>query len=298
MNINKKIGLGTVQFGLDYGVSNINGQPSDHAVKAILERVVSSGLGYLDTASTYGDSEIRIGKYLPPSHSLSIVTKAPLFEPDVLTEKDGEKLYTHALQSLERLKQDCLYCLLIHHGSALTKTGSQYLLEALMRLKEEGLVKKTGISIYGAEELDKILTYFTPDLVQLPLNIFDQRLLKSGHIQRLKNMNVEVHLRSLYLQGLLLMHQDDLPDFFSSLKPAFSKLDHYCHVYNLSRVEICLAFGYHRPEVNGVIIGVSSESELDELIKSIPKIKTIDLDFSSLAQSCANVLNPSHWPTR
>ena len=177
------LGLGTAQFGHDYGVTNKNGRPIDAVVANILSDALKNEIGVIDTAPAYGDAETRLGELLPQNYECPIVTKTVVNSQLTRLDKDDVKnVRDRFLMSLRNLRRDAVYGLLVHLGSDVLLPGGERLIETLVALRDNGFVQKVGVSIYTADELDGILKIFTPEIVQLPLNIADQRLLQSGHL--------------------------------------------------------------------------------------------------------------------
>ncbi len=214
-----KIGLGTVQFGTPYGISNTTGQTPEQEVHRILTTAASHGIRTIDTASLYGDSEQVLGRQLSVDHVFRIVTKTPRFDRACISAEDGKHLKKVFDQSCSYLRQQTVYGLLVHNADDLLTSSGAYLMDAMSELKSEGRVSKIGASVYSASQIDRILERFSIDLIQLPINVLDQRLIKSGHLAALKHKDVEVHGRSVFLQGMLLMDPDRLPAHFAVVKP-------------------------------------------------------------------------------
>lgn len=291
-----ELGLGTAQFGLDYGISNSKGRLKDGDISEIMDSASKASIRYIDTAPSYGDSELRIGKILPNNHGFRIVTKTPVFQKPDLTKTDGIKLFESAIQSLNRLNQKSIFGLLFHHADTLLKNGSEYLIEYALKLKQERLIEKIGVSIYEESQLDSILRIFTPDIVQIPLNVFDQRLLTSQYIKFLQTKNIEVHARSIFLQGLLLMPPAKIPPYFL---PLSSKLDSFReNVKNakMTPLEGCLQFGLNVEGVNVIIVGITNNNELNKLIRASKKREATDFDFERYAVDQVELIDPTRWP--
>jgi aryl-alcohol dehydrogenase-like predicted oxidoreductase len=172
-----KIGLGTVQFGQNYGVSNKQGITPEDEVREILTFAWDNGITLLDTATLYGASEEALGSSIPTHASFRIVTKTPTFQKIMIEKEDSNRLKDAFHISLDKLRQPNLYGLLVHHAVDLLKDGGQYLWESMQDLKETGLVQKIGVSLYSPQELNRFLEKYTPDIVQAPVNIFDQRMI-------------------------------------------------------------------------------------------------------------------------
>ena len=169
-----KLGLGTVQFGLPYGISNKTGQVALDEIGKILQLAATSGMQIVDTAAGYGDSENVLGRSLAPAHDFLIVTKTLPLRAEKVRREDVAKAEAVFEDSLRQLGQSSVYGLLVHHSADLLNPGGDRLYAALRRWKEEGRVKKIGVSVYAREEVDRLFDRYAFDLVQLPLNVFDQ----------------------------------------------------------------------------------------------------------------------------
>ena len=213
-----KIGVGTVQFGLDYGISNASGRTPVAEARRILDLADRKGIRVLDTAALYGQSEEVLGQNLPEGHTFAIVTKTPKFDPSRGAHEEAERLEAVFRQSLRRLRQPCIDGLLIHRATDLLTNGGKQLFDSMVSLRERGLVRKIGASVYSAVEIEELLSRYRLDLMQVPVSILDQRLIQGGHLSSLKKAGVEVHARSVFLQGLLLMQPDSLPAHFAGVR--------------------------------------------------------------------------------
>lgn len=288
-----KLALGTVQFGLDYGISNTSGITSAKEVERILEYANHHGVSLLDTAPLYGNSEEVLGNVLAGEHE-GIITKTKLFPGELLTEQDGLSLERTLSESLQSLQQKKVYSLLIHHVDDLLKPGGKYLFHALQSLRSQGLVRKIGVSVYTGEQIDRVLAGFDIDIIQLPVNVLDQRLITDGHLAELKNKRVEIHARSVFLQGLLLMDRTTLPEFFI---PAYQTLEKYnCFIekQGWTPVEAALGFVCNLDLVDYVVCGVNTLVQLEELVAAA-QVKVDPGLFADFAMDDSNILNPAMW---
>ena len=291
-----KIGLGTVQFGLDYGVSNPQGITPATEVTDILTLAWKSGITILDTAVSYGMSEEVIGQSIPKGMSFKIVTKTPLFKKDRIDKADAARLKETLRQSLKRLKQDAIYGLLVHHANDLLVPGGPYLWQAMGDLKAAGLVKKIGVSVYSPHEIAEITNKFHLDLIQLPVNVFDQRMVQEGYLRHLKDLGVEIHSRSVFLQGLLLMSPKELPAHFNSIRPIMIKYNSALQKYGISPLTAALAFVYAQQEIDHIVVGVNDRDQLRSILKVILNLHDLDhIDFSNYATIDESIINPSLW---
>jgi aryl-alcohol dehydrogenase-like predicted oxidoreductase len=297
MTMFSHLGLGTVQFGLDYGISNRAGRPTETEVAQILDRAVEAGVGYLDTAAGYGEAEILIGRNLPPSHRLRIVTKMLPIQENKIVSSDKRRLLDGIASSLDRLRTGRIYAVLAHHGSDFGKPGSEYLTEVLQEVKARGWVERVGASVYEGKELSLILNQFQPDLIQLPVNVLDRRLIVSGWLDRLKALGVEVHARSIFLQGLLLMEASKTPEFFAPLRTNLSHLQDQWAAQRLVPMAGCLSFILHQACFDAAIIGINSLKELEEVSAVAETVENGDFDFGSYTPVDPRYLDPRRWPS-
>ncbi|MBV9183531.1 MAG: aldo/keto reductase [Acidobacteria bacterium] len=288
-----KLGLGTVQFGLDYGIANRDGQTSLSEAAAILEFAETRGIEILDTAASYGCSEEILGQLLPHQHSFSIVTKTPIFRKSAITDEDAETLELTFLRSLQRLRHPKVYGLLMHHASDLLAEGGWRLFERMLSLQQRGFISRVGVSVYSAREIDEILSRYQCDLIQAPINVFDQRLLADGHLQRLKQKGIEIHARSIFLQGLLLMNPKTLPPYFDRFRPCFEKYHAYLKQQSLSPAGAALGFALRSSGADAVIYGVNTLEQLRELCHTECAINP--QDFLAFAIDDPALVDPSNW---
>lgn len=289
-----KLGLGTVQFGLDYGVSNPAGKTPQAEVGRILQLAADKGMRVLDTAAGYGESEAVLGRSLPPQHSFAIVTKAPAMRADEAGNDYVGRVKATLRQSLARLRQETLYGLLVHRAEDLLSAQGEQLMEALLEFKQQGVVQKVGVSVYNAEQVDAILSRHPVELVQLPVSVLDQRLIASGHLAALKRAGVEVHARSVFLQGLLLMPSNALPDYFAVIRDHLAGYHSWLEGSALTPLQAALGFVLGLPELDHVILGVNSTVQLQEILVA----QAGQLDSRSMARFALHdpaMLDPSRW---
>lgn len=253
--------LGTVQFGLPYGVTNQAGQVPEEEVLRILDLAASSGIELLDTAQAYGTAESVLGRCWPEDMPRRLISK--------LAAGAGRQNWeTSLIASLHRLQAPKLDGFLLHNASDLLAPDGEELLNWLEDLRERGLVERIGVSIYEASELER-LPLDRLQLVQLPLSVYDQRLIYDGTISKLKDLGIAVHVRSVFLQGLLLLPPHQWPDHLS---PAF-RVHHAQWLNDLNQVAVSPlagALGFVRAceGVEAVLCGVVSRIELSEVLES------------------------------
>jgi len=284
-----RLALGTVQFGLPYGIANQAGQVSRKDVSAILQHAASYGIDTLDTAIAYGESEAALGQ--AGTQGFKVVTKLP-----VLPE-DAPHVLTWVMEQVEasfaRLGASAVYGLLLHRPEQLLGSNGKELYEAICALKECGKVQKIGVSIYNPLELNELVGRYHVDLVQAPLNIIDSRLHRTGWLQRLKDQDVEIHTRSAFLQGLLLMPEEGVPSKFSPWSDVFKRWHVWLAEHHVSSLQACLAFSLSFPEIDRVIVGVDSLNQLDQIIQA--SRMTLPDNLPDLYCEAENLINPGRW---
>lgn len=288
------LGLGTAQFGMKYGVTNSVGKVFSEEVPRILALASELGVQVLDTAPSYGDSEVVLGRELPESHSFKIVTKTPHIKEPLPDDAVVQLVVTTLNQSLARLHQSSVYGLLVHRPTNLLEPLGDALYSALKELKTSGKVEKIGVSVYNADQIDEIFEKYPLDLVQVPLNVLDQRLLRSGHLKKLKERGVEIHVRSVFLQGVLLKAPDELPAYFNPMKNHLKRYHDAVRSCGLSPVQAAISFVAGLQEIHTTLCGVTNVSELAENLSGIG-VKSQGLCFSDFAMDDVAMLDPMQW---
>lgn len=289
-----KLGLGTVQFGLNYGVSNTAGKTPEAEAERILRLAADNHIRVLDTAAGYGESEEVLGRTLPSQHPFAILTKTPALRVEETGDEYVERVRETFIRSLARLGQKKLYGVLAHHAEDLLSAQGEALMQALLEFRRQGLVEKVGVSVYNASQIDAILARHPVDLVQLPASVLDQRLIASGHLTKLKRAGIEVHARSVFLQGLLLMSPDALPAYFSTIRDHLAGYRAYLEGLGLTPLGAALGFVLGLPEVDHVILGVNSAAQLQEILA----VQMAHVDARSMARFALTdpaMLDPSRW---
>lgn len=284
-----RLALGTVQFGLPYGVANQQGQVGLEEARAILEYAQAAGLGTLDTAIAYGDGEERLGEIgISQWH---VISKLPAIPEGCLDVTAWTRECVAA--SLQRLGINQLRGLLLHRPEQLHAPQGDALYSALTHLKNDGLVQKIGVSIYGPEELDALNAKFRFDVVQAPLNLFDRRLIDSGWLARLSQQGTEVHVRSVFLQGLLLIQPAARPAKFNRWQPLWNRWQQWLADTKLTPLQACLRHVLAQSEIDRVIVGVDSLSQLQEVLQAtegdMPQVPP-DLHCND-----PDLINPARW---
>lgn len=286
-----RLALGTVQFGLRYGIANVAGQVTRPKAKAMLRLALASGIDTLDTAIAYGDSEACLGEI--GTEGFNVVTKLPAVPEGC--EDVRAWVHEQVSASLTRLGVSSLYGLLLHRSEQLLSPFGKTLHHAMLELKDAGLVQKSGISIYSPTELDRLTSQYRFDLIQAPFNLIDRRLQTSGWLQRLKSDGVEVHTRSAFLQGLLLMEQSEIPKKFMRWRHLWLVWQHWLQEHEVTAVQASLAYALSISEIDRVVVGADSVDQLAQIVHSA----NTDCPFAFPALQCEdeNLINPALWST-
>ena len=274
----QKLGLGTVQFGLPYGVSNRRGQVPRADAAAILALAAKGGIRTLDTAANYGSAEQVLAGL--DTGAFRIVTKT------IGVKAGVDAVVARARESARLLKADTL---LVHAAGDLEDPA---LWPALQALKAEGVFRRIGISTYVADDPAMLAARLHPDVVQLPFSLLDQRLLTDGTLARLADMGVEVHARSIFLQGLLFLR--DLPPKLQHIAPRLSAIRKAIGDAGGTPLAAALGFALSRREIGTALVGVTTADELKEILTAAAHPLPA-LDWPSYALQDDIVLTPSRW---
>ncbi len=289
----KRLALGTVQFGLPYGVANQQGQVSPAEAAAIVATAADAGLDTLDTAISYGDSESVLGHI--GVKRWSVVSKLPAIPDSAPDITQWVNAQLHA--SLDRLQIEKLNGTLLHRPEQLLKTRGAAIYEALLDAKAAGLTQKIGVSVYDPAELNALWsTYGGFDLVQAPLNILDRRLITSGWLQKLQAEGVELHTRSAFLQGLLLMPAAARPAHFSRWGELLKRWDAWLTDNNADALEACIAYPLSLDAVSKVVVGVDSVAQLNEILRAAAPGTARDIPDEFECDD-SQLINPAMWPS-
>lgn len=273
-----KLVLGTVQFGLQYGV-NSAGRPSVDAVKGILAEAAKGRITTLDTSSAYGNSEEILGECINPEENFRIVSKYP---------KGDIPVSEMFKASLKRLKVNQLYGYLLHHFEVYKNNPKVW--DGFLALKESGKVKKIGFSLYAPEDLEVILMNGLPfDLIQVPFNIFDKKFLP--YMKELHDKGIEIHVRSTFLQGLFFKDRNAIPEKLQPIKKYLLQLDEFSKESGLSISEIALNYNLQNPFIDGVLIGIDNVEQLQVNLASV-KDTPVNIEIEVNEK---DLLNPVNW---
>lgn len=284
-----KLALGTAQFGLPYGISNQNGQVSRESAKSVISIARSNGIDTIDTAISYGESEACLGEV--GLDGFKVITKLPAL-PDSVVDI-GRWTHSQMQASLQRLNAKSVHAVLLHHPQQLSGPKGKALAQAVDQLKAEGVTQKVGVSIYAPSELDGLMNNCTVDLVQAPFNLIDQRLHSSGWLQKLHDAGVEMHVRSAFLQGLLLMPATATPEKFKYWLPLFNTWHDWLRDNNTSAIHACIGFLKAYPQIDKIVVGVESTQQLKQLIQAEREPQNVS--WPNIKCSDERLINPSNW---
>jgi hypothetical protein len=285
------LSLGTAQFGLPYGVANQNGQIPYREAEKIIQFAEDNSIPYLDTAIAYGISETVLGEI--GVANFKITSKLPQFPNNERVDSWIERLVE---SSLNRLKLNQLDSLLLHRSNDLLSDYGEDAIETLNRLKQSGLIANFGISIYSVSEIEECLSRYDFDTVQAPLNLIDRSLIQSGWMDKLKQKKIQIHTRSVFLQGLLLMDPSTRPKKFNKWNKIWEVWDGYIQNSKSKRLDVCLNFIKTIDGIDRVIVGVDSLTHIKEIFTSY--ISPNKLEISELIymnSEDTDLINPSHW---
>jgi len=284
-----KLTLGTAQFGFDYGVSNNSGRVSHDVASELLKIAKTNDFNSLDTAIDYGECEELLGSL--GVSTWNVVTKLP-----ALPEKCDDPFSWVANQtklSIKRLGVSKLYGLLLHRPIQLQEDVGPTLYQAMQEVKAQGLVSKVGVSIYSPKELGSIFDNFSFDIVQAPLNILDRNLIESGWANQLSSNGVEVHARSVFLQGLLLMSNENRPDRFNRWPDVWAEWSRWLSATRLTPLQGCIQYVRMFKDIDNIVVGANSVNQLIEIISNFEGELSSLPKFSPLIDE--RLINPASW---
>jgi aryl-alcohol dehydrogenase-like predicted oxidoreductase len=304
-NRRTELALGTVQLGMPYGIANNTGKPDIVKAIEILRFAMENGVTTLDTAPGYGDSEETIGKYLytyPEANRPSIVTKLP--SPNICLSSFAD-VYTWVErtinESANKLGMPILDAVLLHDPRNL-QSHYGHIVSSLIKCKSIGFIKKIGVSVYSPEEAMIAIKLGTFDILQIPINIFDHRWIQNGILRDIHLAGIEVHARSVFLQGLFFLDHNELPEFLLDAKEPLRNLKRLSIRTGLSIRDLALLYIRDVPGVDKIIIGAETVDQLRENVEAFQKrslpthvIQEIGKVFEKIPEA---IINPSRWGKR
>jgi aryl-alcohol dehydrogenase-like predicted oxidoreductase len=293
-----KLGLGSAQFGMDYGVTNTRGRVSANEVGRILGLAGAAGIDTIDTASLYGDAEAVLGSALIGRPAFRLVTKTPKLDSPGPGVTFADRVETTFDNSCRKLGVSRVHGLLFHRASDLLSAEGPAAWARAESLKSAGRIARIGVSIADIDSGMHVARRYPIEIAQLPVNILDQRALKSGFADDLRSRDVELHARSPFLQGVLAAPIDSLPAFLGAARRHLERLAAALAVQGMSLMEGALRFVLGLSAVDRVIVGVTSAGEIERLIGIASASTTVDFDFAAWSFDDPNVIDPPKWPAK
>lgn len=298
MGDDMKLCLGTVQQGMEYGVNNQYGKPSLEESLMVFHKAFQSGIDVFDTARAYGDAEIIIGEYFKRyknSEKIRVISK---LRPNVFEEGDNyyDVMKRECLGSLERMGISKLYGYLLHTPEYVRNPE---IVEAMIKLKNEGIVENIGVSIYEIEDGEIAIKTGKVDFIQLPFSVFDQRGETTGFLKRAKEAGITIFTRSAFLQGLLYMNENKIPDRVSHAKDVLEDFNQLIEIHGVDRTETLIGFVKNQKYIDYLVFGVDNVEQLEEDIQVFNDKKINDFMKCEIQKRYANieksVIIPSLW---
>ncbi len=285
-----EISIGTAQFGSKYGISNNYGKTNKSEIGKILKIAKQHQINSIDTAQNYLNVENTLGFYNLSNYKIS--TKISEIEK-VQMETNNHYLHGKIIQSLQNLKIKKIDTIFLHNtNDLLSKQGDKYF-QDLVRSKKNKIVNKIGITVYSIKEISEIISNFDIDVVQFPFNIFDNRLVESEMYNDLVKKKIEIEVRSIFLQGLLLMSEEKIPSQFKRFHKLFKLWFEFLKNNQISQLDACISFVKRFKKIKRVIIGVENSNQLLDIIKSFNKNDYTD--FPKMSTNQTKLINPNLW---
>ena len=291
--------LGTVQFGMKYGINNKTGQPTEEECFEMLDLAIGHGIHVIDTARAYGTAEERVGRYLSYRGLQGKIDVVSKLCPNVIEEGEKEiySVVRRELEgSLERLGVTRLKGYLLHTPEYIYQ---EKIVEAIFRLKAEGLTENVGVSIYGMKEGYEAIKKGM-DYVQLPYSVLDQRGSQTGWIEEAKRAGIKIYARSAFLQGLFMMEKEELPETLKRAEPYLEKIEGFIEEYKGKKTELLLQFVKQTEGIDYLVFGVDNKEQLRENIESFETGTEIEGElmeklFAYCQEVDDSIILPSLW---
>lgn len=294
--------LGTAQLGMKYGINNKVGKLNEEAVFDILDNAIAKDIEVIDTASIYGEAEKIIGRYFSKNsrgRNIKIISKQCDVVDKMNTDTIGITIRRELECSLSHLQRQYLDGYLLH---SYREVDNMETLKVLRSLKNEGLIRNIGVSVYEVDEAEKAIEEGEIDYLQMPCSIFDQRGLKTGIFKKAKENGVTVFTRSAFLQGLLMMKKEEVPDYLKGLIPYLDKFEELLINYGLERRHAIIKFILANPLIDYMVFGVETREQLDEILREketekLPEefVTEVKQEFNNISP---NLILPIHWGKR
>lgn len=297
-----KLILGAAQFGLPYGITNYTGKmPDDGELNSILDYAFDNGIDTIDTAEAYGVANERLAFYIQnKNRKFKIINK--ILRYPILGEEDLQEVMKNMLKTREAFNIPSFECLMFHYASSITK--SPLINERFFSsLVENSISDCIGLSINRQDDYFSVKDRFKVDLLQAPFNPLNQHILNPSFVQFLNISSCKIHIRSLFLQGLLLSSLSKIPVHLKALMPHLKKVETLASYIGESIMTLCFIFGLNHPFINGIVVGVQSQRELAEILESynrayeIVSSHSLNINFIHLNCPDTRLIDPMQWDT-
>lgn len=291
----ERLAFGTVQLGKSYGIANDSGVPDNNKASGMLHDAFNRGVIFYDTAQNYGSEKVIGEVFSGESYSnVKIISK---YHPEC-DDSSIDVVMGKVAESLKVLGRDSIYGFLAHDPYVL-KSSKSSLIEGLAEAKRQGMVQKVGVSLYSPEEALRAADHTAVDMIQLPFNLFDKKMATGDFINMLKEKGVEVFIRSVFLQGLILMDIEKIPERMSFAVFHRELLDKFCQEKGLNKAEFALSFAFRRTGEAKVVIGMETAEQLKENLDKIEKLPDhgdlYDEWLRLMPEPDDKLLDPSRW---
>ena len=284
-----KIILGSANFDQIYGIKKNFIKKSE--IKKLFDLALKNKIKTIDTSPLYNKSEKIIG--LLNNNRFKIISKIPKPPKNIKRENIKKWLKQNVMISLKNLKIKKFECLLLHNANSLLCKNGDEIYKGIRNMKINGLTSKIGVSIYDFNVLDKILKKFKFNLIQVPFNILDQRLVEKGWLKKLKKRKIEVHARSIFLQGILLLKHNQLPKKLIKFSKKLMVWENWLKKNKFSSLQVCLSFVLNQRQLDGIVVGYNNTNQLNQILK----LKQIKNNFSlpNLNIKDKKLIDPREW---
>jgi len=286
---NTTLCLGTANFGKTYGLGGYGKKLELSQVSQILKIANHESFSHLDTASSYENSEQVIGDLLRENDNWLVTTKLGPKECS-----DAKSIVLAVKESLGRTKQQQFWSVLLHDSKVLFQGGSSEVQRGLNEIVESGLTQHIGISAYNESEIIQAKELIpTLSVFQIPENVCDRRFASSSNLLALASDNNYIFVRSIFLQGLLLMDPNALPEKVGSASSKVNELQEFCEKLKITTLELCVGYAKSLAWASGLIFGVNSEQQVLEISNAFNSL--IDIDYSKVPKLDDWLLDPRNW---
>jgi len=285
--------LGTAQLGRNYGIANTSGKIVDEDATSLMVFAHESGIRWLDSGNDYGDCESRLGHISKTTgKQFSVVSK--------MYVADGQKtsfvsLIDEIKNIAERIYPNILDSVLVHNPNNLIESHDSVMMDALMYAKSEKYINRIGVSVGCPSQVYDILSKHKIDIVQIPASILNQQFDKTGTISYLKQSCVEVHARSIFMQGLVFLDRDKIDNYFHDLLPTLDRIKNTAALHNISVCKMSIEY-IKSLCVDKIIVGVDSTNHLKQIVSDYDSESVNNIGFGCLGIDDDRFISPGRWP--